>query len=220
MESLSCNKFWAGPSDTNDSNGKRKAQSELNTSPTLSCSPLDNLLISNGLVITGLDQDPVVNVGRVSKELHKQKPKSGSVKGKKDYARSREVLSIPISAKLDKGSLIIAASDEKSLSTHANWSSSISKLHPEINGEFIFSANPDINMGDQLRRVGYGDAGGDYGGNPSLHSTEVSLPFSVDECRPGLPAIDKSGLGNEERTKVEALLQAGSVGALCGIDVG
>ena len=71
LESLSCNKFWAGPSDTNDSNGKRKAQSELNTSPTLSCSPLDKLLISNGLVIMGLDQDPVVNVGCVSKELHK-----------------------------------------------------------------------------------------------------------------------------------------------------
>jgi len=73
-------------------------------------------------------------------------------------------------------------------------------------------------MGDQLGRVGYGDVEGDYGGNPSLHSTEVFLPFSADECRLGLPAIDKSGLGNEERTKVEASLQAGSAGALCGID--
>ena len=73
-------------------------------------------------------------------------------------------------------------------------------------------------MGDQLRRVGYGNVGGDYGGNPNLHSTEVSLPFSANECRPGLPVIDNSSLGNEERTKVEASLQAGSAGALCGID--
>ena len=190
----------------------------MNTSPTLSCSSLDKLLISNGLVIMGLDQDPVVSVGRTNEELHKQKPKSGLVKGKKNFARSKAALPIPISAALDKGSLITATSDKKSLSTHADWSSSISKFRPKINGKFIFSANPDINMGDQLGRVDYEDAGGDYGGNPSLHSMETPLPFSADECRTGLPTIDKPSLGTEERTVVEASLQARSVGALCGID--
>ena len=73
-------------------------------------------------------------------------------------------------------------------------------------------------MGDQLGRVDYEDVRGDYGGNPSLHSMETPLPFSADECRPGLPTIDKPSLGTEERTVVEASLQARSVGALCGID--
>ena len=120
----------------------------MNTSPTLSCSSLDKLLISNGLVITGLDQDPIVSVGRTNEELQKQKPKFGLVKGKKDFAHSEAALPIPISAALDKGSLITATSDKKSLSIHADWSSRISKLRPKINGKFIFSANPDINMGD------------------------------------------------------------------------
>ena len=84
----------------------------MNTSPTLSCSLLDKLLISNGLVIMGLDQDPVVSVGRTNEELHKQKPKSGLVKGKRDFARSKAALPIPISAALDKGSLITATSDK------------------------------------------------------------------------------------------------------------
>ena len=143
------------------------------------------------LVITSLDQDSVVNVSRASKELHKQKPKFGSVKGKKDHAHSRSVLPIPINAASDKGSLITATSDKKILSTPVDWSSSISKLCPEINGEFIFGANPGINMGNQLGRVDYGDAEGDYGGNQSLHSMETSLPFSVDECGQGyLPLIN------------------------------
>ena len=46
-------------------------------------------------------------------------------------------------------------------------------------------------MGNQLGRVDYGDAEGDYGGNQSLHSMETSLPFSVDECGQGyLPLIN------------------------------
>lgn len=56
---------------------------------------------------------------------------------------------------------------------------------------------------------------------------EISLPFSVDECKPRLPAIDKSDLGTEERTVVEASFhhtkvgrneKDGSLSALCGID--
>ena len=184
----------------------------------MSYSSLNKLLISNDLVIMSLDQDSVVNVSRASKELHKQKPKFGSVKGKKDHVCSRSVLPIPISAASNKGFLIIATSDKKILSTLADWSSSISKICPEINGEFIFGANPGINMGDQLGWVDYGDAEGDYGGNQSLHSMETSLPFSVNECGPRLPAINKSDLGIEKRSVVEASLQARSVGALCGID--
>ena len=38
LEIPSCIKVWAGPNDINDSNGKRKAQSELNISHILSCS--------------------------------------------------------------------------------------------------------------------------------------------------------------------------------------
>lgn len=55
FEIPSCNKFWAGPSEINESNGGRKALSELNTSLTLSCSLLDKLLTSKGLVSTGLE---------------------------------------------------------------------------------------------------------------------------------------------------------------------
>ena len=157
----------------------------MNISPILSCSFPEELLISNGLVIMGLEPNPVVNLGCNSKELHKQKPKSSSVKGKNEYTHSRAVLPVHINATSDKGSPITAASNKKSLSTHVDWSISISKQCPEINGEFIFGANPDINIGDQLGRVDYGYAEDDYGGNPSLHHMETSLPFSADECRPG-----------------------------------
>lgn len=101
-------------------------------------------------------------MGRASKELHKHKPNSSLVKGKKEYTRSRAVLFNPISAASDKAYPTTAASNKISLSTHADWSTSISKLCPEICGEFIFGANPNINMGDQLGRVDYGDAESDY----------------------------------------------------------
>lgn len=168
-------------------------------------------------------------MGRVNKELHKQKPKSNSVKGKKDFARNKAALSIPITDISDRAYPITAASNKKSISNLADWSTNISKLRSEISGEFIFGANPEVNMGDQLGRGGFGDAEGEFRGNPRLHSMDISLPSSADECKPGLLAIDNSGLGIEESSMVEASIhhaaagskeQVGSLNALCGIDVG
>ena len=186
----------------------------------MNCSPLDKALGSQGLVITGLEQDPVMNVGHVSKDLHKLKPKSGSVKGKKEYARGRVILPFPISAAAAKDDIISTTSNISSLTSHTDWSSSISKISPEMNGEFIFGANPDFKMGDQLGPVDYGDAVGDLGGNPSLNSMEISPPANGDECRTGSLAIDKFGLGKEERNVAEDQIQAGSADALCGNDAG
>ena len=87
-----------------------------------------------------------------------------------------------------------------------------------MNGEFIFGANPDFKMGDQLGPVDYGDADGDLGGNPSLNSMEISPPANGDECRTGSLAIDKSSLGKEARNVAEDQIQAGSANALCGND--
>ena len=41
-------------------------------------------------------------MGRTSKELNKQKSKTNFVKGKKEFASNRALLSIPIIATLDK----------------------------------------------------------------------------------------------------------------------
>ena len=220
LEKLRYNKVWAGPNDTKDPNGKRKAQADLKSSPSVNCSPLDKALGSQGLVITGLEQDPVVNVGHVSKDLHKLKPKSGSVKGKKEYARGRVILPFPISAAAAKDDIISTTSNISSLTSHSDWSSSISKISPEMNGEFIFGANPDFKVGNQLGPVDYGDAVGDLEGNPSLNGMEISPPANGDECRNGSLAIDKSGLGKEARNVAEDQIQAGSDDALCGNDAG
>ena len=134
--------------------------------------------------------------------------------------RGRVILPIPISAAAAKGDTISATSNKSSLAFHTDWSSSISKIRSEINGEFIFGANPDFKMGDQLGPVDYGDADGDLGGNPRLNSMETSPPVHADECRPGFLAINKSGLGREARTVAEASIQVGSANALCGNDAG
>ena len=89
-------------------------------------------------------------MGRTSKELNKQKSKTNSVKGKIEFARNRALLYTPIiAASRKKKTPITVASDKTSFSTPADWSTSISKLRTELNGEFKFGANLDSKMGDQ-----------------------------------------------------------------------
>lgn len=70
-------------------------------------------------------------------------------------------------------------------------------------------------MGGQCGWADYGDSQGDYRGNLSSPNTphglvqcqtsnnmEASIPSNVDECSPGLPAIDRSGVETNGRTMV------------------
>lgn len=80
-------------------------------------------------------------------------------------------------------------------------------------------------MGDQRGWADCGDSEGDYRGNPSSPNTphglvqcqtsnnmEAYIPSNVDECSPGLPATDRSGLGTDGRTVVEIPFRRTRVG--------
>lgn len=207
FENPSLKRIGLGQAKLKNRNRKRKAQYDLNISPTLSLSPPKKQLttFSNGIVSKGSGQNSVEGMGRASKELNKQKPKTNSVKGKKEFTRNRALLSSPI----------IAASDKTSFSTSADWSTRISKLRTELNGEFKFGTNLDSKMGGQCGWADSGDSEGDYRGNLSSPNTphglvqcqtsnnmEASIPSNVDECSPGLPAIDRSGVETNGRTMV------------------
>lgn len=109
LESFSFEQDWVGLSIAKDSNGKRKAHTEVKLSPTLSPSPLEKLLntFSSGSTATGSGQNSLEGMGRSNKEMSKKKPKANSVKGKKDFACNGVILSSPNTATIPKTSLSI-----------------------------------------------------------------------------------------------------------------
>lgn len=188
LENSSVKKVWAGPSIVKESDGKRKAHYDLNIGPTLSASLLDEQLtnFASGLVAMGLGQNHLESKGRASKELNKRKPKTNSVKGKKEVARNKASLPNPIIVALDKASPTLAASDKTSFSTPIDWSTSISKLRTELNREFKFSAKLDNKMPNKM---------------------EVAISTNTIEYSLGILVIDSFGLGSDGRTMVEIPLQ-------------
>nr|POE86692.1 hypothetical protein CFP56_46903 [Quercus suber] len=84
----------------------------------------------------GLGQISLEGMGRAHNEITKQKSKANLVKGKKDFARNRAIISSPPAAVTPK----------VKLPNSTDRSSSIAKIQADFNGEFKFGANPDTKM--------------------------------------------------------------------------
>ena len=130
LESSGVKKVWAGPSKAKELYGKREAQPDMFSSPSVSFSPLvdQSPTFSCGLVSSGPTQKNVESVGWSSKDLNNLKSKIGSVKGKKEIARNRASVSATTSTVSDKATSNVAVLEKTSFSTPSDWSTSISKI--------------------------------------------------------------------------------------------
>ena len=194
LESSGGNKDFAGPNKAKEEHGKRKGQL---SSPSASLSPLvdQSLTFSCGLGSSGPNQKYVESVGRFVKEM--SKPKTGSVKGKKEIARNR-ASAAAASTTLDKATSNVAVSDKPRLSTPSDWSSCISNIRSKMNGEFKFGAEPDSNVGDHRDQSSCGDIV--WAENRSLttklnHGLVQSMDVLSTEHGHGSTSIDRGGLG-------------------------
>ena len=84
--------------------------------------------------------------------LSKTKPNCNSVKGKKDFARTRANYTSPNYVVIPK----------ELYPTKPEWSFNISKIQSSPNGEFKFGSNLGNNMGDQCGQRDNGDPSSDY----------------------------------------------------------
>ena len=197
-----------GLSITKVSEGKRKAHAKLNSSPSTEAKEL--IISSNGPAHTSLGQARLEAVGHFSKGLSKTKPNSNSVKGKKDFARTRASYSSPSSTVIPK----------ERHSTKSKWSFSISKIHYGPNGDFKFDSKPGNKMGDQCGRLDYGDPTSDYRRDHStpyphhgmvqpqtLKGMEITVPSNSNECSVGLPLSDRPSMAKGDRPLVEVPLK-------------
>ena len=208
LESSGVKKVWAGPSKAKELYGKRKAQPDMFSSPSVSFSPLvdQSPTFSCGLVSSGPTQKNVESVGWSSKDLNNLKSKIGSVKGKKEIARNRASVSATTSTVSDKATSNVAVSEKTSFSTPSDWSTSISKIRTELNGEFKFSAKPDNKVGDHRGWISYGDT--DWAEKLSLsteltHGSVQSMDFMSTEHGHGSPSIDRGRLWTVGRPVVD-----------------
>ena len=195
-------KDWARPSKAKEEHGKRKGQI---SSPSASFSPLvdQSPTFSCGLGSSGPNQKNVESVGRSGKEM--SKPKTGSVKGKKEIARNR-TSAAAASTTLDKATSIVAVSDKPRLFTPSDWSLCISNIRSEMNGEFKFGAKPDNNLGAHRDRNSCGDTV--WAENLSLttkldHGSVQSMDVLSTEHGLGSTSIDRGGLGTVRRSVVD-----------------
>nr|POF25051.1 hypothetical protein CFP56_65751 [Quercus suber] len=196
-------------------------------SPTVSFSPLvdQSPTFSCGLVSTRSTPKTIESVGQTSKNLNNPKSKSCSVKGKKEIARNKEILSASNSAASDKETPNIDISEKTSFSTQSDWSTSISKLRSEPNSEFKFGAKPDNKVGDQCGWVICGDTDWEKKQSLSIEITHGSVQ-SVDasmstEHSHGIPAIDSIRVGTVGRFVVDNISQHSRVGRVdCEVDAG
>ena len=201
LESSGGKMDWAGPSKAKEEHGKRKGQL---SSPSASLSPLvdQSPTFSCGLGSSGPNQKNVKSVGRSVKEM--SKPKTGSVKGKKEIARNG-VSAAAASTTLDKATFNVAVSDKPRFSTPSDWSSCISNIRSEMNSEFKFGAKPDSNVGDHRDRSSCGDTV--WAENRSLntklnHGSILSMDVLSSDHGHGSTSIDRGGLGTIGRSVV------------------
>lgn len=183
-----------GPS-TKGLEGKRKAQAKIRLSPS---SPTRSLNLPSS--ISG--EPACMSSGQVFSEganrdnsgVIKTKPKSNSVKGKKEVARARHPQHSPISA----------ANLRDNVLTPSVWFASISALKTEVNGEFIFGVNSNNNVGDLCVREDHGNA--EKNSRRNSGSSNMHIKFNN-----GVTPSDRHNLGTEERPEVGiSLKHAGS----------
>nr|POF09822.1 hypothetical protein CFP56_67430 [Quercus suber] len=135
---------------------------------------------------SGLGCDGLGNKGQFSHGSTKGKPNSNSVKGKKEFARSKAIhLNSPQSD---------CTKEIKSSSTE--WTLSICSVKPDQNDGFKFGA-------DQHRQRGYGEfesVDGGVGSSPhSQHdSVQANASLGVEDCRAGLV---KNGRDEDDHEK-------------------
>ena len=145
-------------------------------------------------------------MGWSSKDLNNLKSKIGSVKGKKEIVRNRASVSATTSTVSNKATSNVAVSEKTSFSTPSDWSTSISKIRTELNGEFKFDAKPDNKVGDHRGRISCGDT--DWAEKLSLsteltHGSFQSMDFMSTEHGHGSPSIDRGGFGTVGRPVVD-----------------
>ena len=163
-------------------------------------------------------------MGWSSKDLNNLKSKIGSVKGKKEIARNRASVSATTSTVSDKATSNVAVSEKTSFSTPSDWSTSISKIRTELNGEFKFSAKPDNKVGDHRGWISYGDT--DWAEKLSLsteltHGSVQSMDFMSTEHGHGSPSIDRGRLWTVGRPVVDNRSRHSSDGSVdCEADAG
>nr|POE60209.1 hypothetical protein CFP56_25409 [Quercus suber] len=162
-----------GPS-IKGSEGKRKAQAEIRSSPSSPTRPLSlHSSALGGPACMGSVQVFSEGTNRDNSEVIKTKPKSNSVKGKKEAAPARHLHHSPSSA----------ANRRDNVLTPSVWSANISALNSEVNGDFIFGVNSINNVGDLCGREDQ---------DPGSSNVHIELNSGV------IPS-DRQKLGNEER---------------------
>lgn len=117
LQYLQVDMEWAGLSTAKVSEGKRKAHTNESLSPTnASLTEMTSKPFSCG---SGLGQHSPKEVDRRSMEMTNLKPKANSIKGKKDFAQNRAILS----------SSSIAVSPKVKLPLSSDWSHSIASYN-------------------------------------------------------------------------------------------
>ena len=191
------------------------------SSPSVRFSPLvdQSPTFSCGLVSSGPTQKNVESVGWSSKDLNNLKSKIGSVKGKKEIARNRASVSVS-----DKATSNVAVLEKTSFSIPSDWSTSISKIRTELNGEFKFGAKPNNKVGDHRGRISCGDT--DWAKKLSLsteltHGSVQSMDFMSTEHGHRSPSINRGRLGIVGRPVVDNWSRHSSDGSVdCEADTG
>ena len=103
LESNILEKELSGSSIIKGSEGKRKAHAELDSSPSIEDKELNTSL--NGSAYTGRGQASFETVDQFSIGLSKTKPNCNSVKGKKDFARTRANYTSQIMSSFQKNAI-------------------------------------------------------------------------------------------------------------------
>lgn len=167
------------------------------------------------LMNTDLGHDSLENLDRISHGSVIVKPKSISVKGKKDFARSR--------APHTNSSQIGHTKEIKN--TNSEWTLSICMIQADKNGGFKFGSNSGNEMGDQCGRRDSGDSASDHRGNKSTpHShhgvvrskaptgMEDGVSIDVDKFNAGLSPSNRPSLGKNGKPVVEVSVKHAGAG--------
>nr|POE74141.1 hypothetical protein CFP56_63251 [Quercus suber] len=131
---------------------------------------------------SGLGRDGLGNKGQFSHGSTKGKPNSNSVKGKKEFARSKAIhLNSPQS---DRTKEIKSSSTKEIKSSSTEWTLSICSVKTNQNSGFKFGA-------DQHGRRGYGEfesVDGGVGSSPHSHhdSVQANASMGMEDYRAGL----------------------------------
>lgn len=203
-----------GPQADPSNEGKRKAQSDLVTNVSSQPKHAENSPKFSNCQDKSPSTDSKQAKGNVHNGQTKVRPLTNSVKGKKEYARSRATPHSPC----------VAAATPS-----LDWSANITKLYSVPNGDFTFSSPASKEVGRKSQGVNSGDTKGDCLGDKSptnsihglvqvqaMQGMENGVPIDPGECNSGDLASDSAGRGKDKQVTVEDSLGVnGSVGTVC-----